>query len=148
MSMRDYVLACGASRISVVPTGDLWVSGLYGETPYLRGLLDLLGIQPAFLTCGAYKSASEIFMRKDPSPEADKMQNWLLDSIFYTTIQLIAKGRNVDTAKVKAWIDNGPYNAEKAKAAGLIDAVESREEFSKMLKSKFGKNVVFDHKFG
>ena len=26
-----------ASRLSVVPTADLWVTGLYGESPYLRG---------------------------------------------------------------------------------------------------------------
>src|SRR5439155_20527802 len=80
--------------------------------------------------------------------EADKMQNWLLDSIFETDIQLIAKGRNVDAEKVKGWIDGGLYTAEKAKAAGMIDAIESREAFTKMLKSKFGNNVVFDHKFG
>src|SRR5207253_9048503 len=135
-------------RISVVPTGVVWVGGLHGEVPYLRGLLDMLGVEPDFLTCGAYKSAAEIFMRKGPSPEADKMQNWLLDSIFETDIQLIAKGRGVDADKVKGWIDGAIYTAEKAKAAGMIDAIESREAFTKMLKSKFGNNVVFDHKFG
>ncbi len=148
LSMRDYILACGASRISVVPTGVVWVGGLFGEAPYLRGLLNMLGVEPDFLTCGDYKSASEIFMRTGPSPEADKMQNWLLDSIFETDVQLIAKGRNVDADKVKSWIDGALYTAEKAKAAGMIDAVESREAFSKMLKSKFGTNVVFEHKYG
>ena len=148
LDMKDYVLACGASRISVVPTGDLWVAGLFGEAPFIRGLLDMLGVEPDFLTCGAYKSASEIFMRKGPSPEAEKMQNWLLDSIYETDVQLIAKGRSVDVSKVRSWIDNGPYTAEKAKAAGMIDAVESREAFTKMLKSKFGTTVVFDHKYG
>lgn len=148
MMMSDYILACGASRISVVPTGVVWVGGLFGEAPYLRGLLDMLGVEPDFLTCGAYKSASEIFMRKEPSPEADKMQNWLLDSIFETDIQLIAKGRSVAADKVKSWIDGALYTADKAKAAGMIDAVESREAFSKMLKSKYGANVVFEHKYG
>src|SRR5262249_7409801 len=59
LSMREYVLLSGASRLSVVPTGDLEVTGMYGESPYLRGLLDMLGVKPDFLTCGAYKSASE-----------------------------------------------------------------------------------------
>src|SRR5438445_1052609 len=40
LSMSEYVLLAGASRLSVVPTGDLWVTGLDAEIPYLRGLLD------------------------------------------------------------------------------------------------------------
>jgi protease-4 len=148
LHMGDYALLSGASRLSVVPTGDLWVTGMHGESPYLRGLLDLLGVQPEFLTCGAYKSAAELFMRKEPSPEAEKMQNWLLDGIFDTYVKLIATGRKVEVSKVKDWIDNGPYTAEKAKAAGMIDAVEHREAFEKMIKSKCGNDVVFDRKYG
>ena len=71
------------------------------EQPYLRGLLDMLGVQPEFLTCGAYKSAAELFMRKGPSKEADEMTNWLLDGIFDTTVNLIARGRKVEVSKVK-----------------------------------------------
>src|SRR5437899_8389638 len=70
LRMPDYALLAGASRLSVVPTGDLWVTGLFGEAPYIRGLLDNISVQPDFLHCGAYKSASEIFMRKEPSKEA------------------------------------------------------------------------------
>ena len=64
LSMGDYALLCGSTRLSVVPTGDLWITGMYGEAPYLRGLLDKLGVQPDFMTCGAYKSAAELFMRR------------------------------------------------------------------------------------
>jgi len=32
VSMRSYVLLSGASRISVVPTGDIWINGMYGES--------------------------------------------------------------------------------------------------------------------
>src|SRR5262245_1392608 len=139
LNMRTYVLLSGANRISVVPTADLWIAGLYGEAIYLRGLLDKLGVKPDFLTCGDYKRAAEIFMRASPSPEAEKMQNWLLDSMFETQLQLIAKGRGVEVAKVRDWINAGPYTAEKGKKAGLIDAVESRQDFEAMLKEKYGK---------
>ena len=138
LTMSEYVLLSGASRLSVVPTADLWVTGLFGESPYLRGLLDKLGVKPDFLSCGAYKSAAEIFLRDGPSPEAEAMQNWLLDGMFETTLALIARGRNVEPAQVRKWIDGGPYTAEKAKAAGLIDAVEHRQEFEALLKSRYG----------
>jgi protease-4 len=148
LGMGDYVLASGASRISVVPTGDLWITGLYGESPYLRGLLDKLGVQPQYLHCGAYKSASEIFMRDGPSPEAEQMQNWLLDSIYQTDVALIAKERRVDKEKVRSWIDNGPYSADQAKEAGLIDGVEERHELQELLQKKYGKDMVLNKKYG
>jgi len=148
LSMGEYVLLSGASRISVVPTGDLWITGLNAELPYLRGLLDKLGVQPDFLTCGAYKSAAELFLRESPSPQAEEMENWLLDGLYDTYVKLIAQGRGADTAKARQWIDGGPYSAETAKAAGLIDAVEHRQAFEAVLKSKYGQNVVFDKKYG
>ena len=148
LSMREYVLLSGASRLSVVPTADLWVTGLFGEAPYLRGLLDKISVKPEFLTCGAYKSAAEIFLRDGPSPEADAMQNWLLDGIFNTSVALIASGRKLEAAQVRKWIDGGPYTAEKARAAGLVDEVEHRQEFEAMLKSKYGNDVIFDKKYG
>jgi protease-4 len=148
LSTREYVLVSGASRISIVPTGEVWLTGIYGEAPYLRGLLNKLSIKPDYLTCGAYKSASEIFMREGPSKEADDMQNWLLDSTFNTQVHLIARGRNVDVAKVKHLIDNGPYTAERAKEAGLIDAVEHLQDFEAGLKKRFGKHLVFDKHYG
>jgi len=148
LHMGDFALLSGATRLSIVPTADVWATGLYGEQPYLRGLLDKLGVTPEYLTCGEYKSAAEMFMRKGPSPQADKMMNWIFDGLYDTYVNLIAKGRKVDAAKVKEWIDNGPYTAEKAKAAGMIDAVEHRQAFEQFVKSKCGDEVVFDRKYG
>lgn len=148
LSMREYTLLCGATRLSVVPTADLWIMGLAGEGVYLRGLLDLLGVKPDYLTCGAYKSAAETFMRRGPSPEAEKMENWLFDSLYDTSVKLIADGRGMKPEKVRELIDNGPYQANAAKQAGLIDAVEHRQDFEAMLKTKYGKDIVFDKKYG
>jgi protease-4 len=148
LTMGKYLLFCGATHLSVVPTGDLWITGLYAEQPYLRGLLNKISVTPDFLTCGAYKSAAELFMREGPSAEADQMMNWLFDGIHATSVELIAKGRNVSAEKAKAWIDGGPYSAEKAKSEGMIDAVEHREQFQSMLKSKYGLEVTFSRKYG
>jgi protease IV len=148
MTMHEYVLLSGATRLSIVPTADLWVTGIFGEAPYLRGLLDKIGVKPDFLHCGAYKSAGEIFMRDGPSPEAEAMENWLFDGIYASSIELIAHGRKVTAERARQWVDNGPYTAEKALDAGLVDAVEHRQDFEAVLKGKYGKDVVFDKKFG
>ncbi|WP_165066753.1 signal peptide peptidase SppA [Paludisphaera rhizosphaerae] len=147
-SLSHYVLMSAASRVSVVPTGDLWITGLYGESPYIRNLLEKVGVRPDFLTCGDYKSAAEMFMRDGPSKEADAMQNWLLDSLFDTMVARVAASRKVDPELVKAWIDSGPHTAEKARALGVIDAVEHRQDLEAYLKKTYGGDVVIDRKYG
>ena len=142
-----YAVISGASRISVSPTGDVWITGLYGEQPYLRGLFDMVGIQPDFLTCGDYKSAAEMFMRHGPSDEAKKMNGWLYDGLYAGIKETIAKGQDVDTEQVDKWIDQGLYSAESAKEAGVIDEVETRDELTRFIKKTHGFTVKFDKSY-
>ncbi|HZQ46440.1 MAG TPA: signal peptide peptidase SppA, partial [Verrucomicrobiae bacterium] len=148
LMMGQYVLACGASHIGVSPTGVLLVPGLHGASLHVRGLLDKIGVKPDFLTEGAYKSAAELFMREQPSPESDEMMNWLLDSWYASFKDMIVQGRKADAGKVQGWLDNGLFTAEQAKADGLIDAVEQHHDFEAMLKKQYGQDVVFDKKYG
>src|SRR5207245_10317355 len=144
----QYILACEASRLSVVPSGEVMIPGLHASSLHVRGLLDKIGVKPDFLTEGAYKSAAEVFMREQPSHEADEMMNWLMDSWYASFKELIAQGRKADSAKVQDWIDSGLFTAEQAKASGLIDAVEQRQDFEALLKERYGQDVVFDKKYG
>ena len=148
MSMHGYVLLSAATHLSVAPTGDVWLTGLYAESMYLRGLLNKLGVKPDFLTCGEYKSAAETFMREGPSPKAEEMENWLLDGIYSTQVKLIAASRGVDEAKARQWIDGGPYTAGKARDLGIIDAVEQRQDVQTRLKRRFGDDIKFEHNYG
>ena len=148
LMMRNYVLAAGADSLSVVPEGMLAITGIRSETPYLRGLLDLIGVTPDFMTCGDYKSAGEMFTRSGPSPQAEEMTNWLLTSLFDTSVQLIADGRKAPAEKVREWIDTGLYTAAKAKEAGLIDTVQFRQDLVADLKAAYGEDIKFDHKYG
>jgi len=144
----SYAVMCGATRLSMTPTGDGWVNGLYGEQMYLRGLLDIVGVEPDFLTCGDYKSAAETFMRTGPSDESKEMSGWLYDSLFAAIKKQIATGRGVDDATVQKWIDDGLYSAETAKTAGMIDAVETREMLTSTIKKEHGAGIKFDRKYG
>lgn len=148
LSTGKYVLLSGVSRLSAVPTADVMITGIYSESPYLRPLLDKIGVQPDFFTCGEYKSAAEMFMRAAPSPEAKENLTWLLDSIYANYLKLIAEGRGTSEDKVREWIEKGLYTAEGAREAGILDAVEHRQEFVAELKKKFGEDLKFDKKYG
>ena len=141
LSTITYAAATAASHISMVPTGDVWLLGLYGEAPYLRGLLDKIGVVPDFEQFEAFKTAAESITRTGPSAESKEMTAWLLDGIFGTIVDLIAVGRDASSDKVRAWIDAGPYSAEDALAAGLIDSIKHRQDFIAELESRYGKDV-------
>lgn len=138
LTTATYALATAASRISIVPNGEVWLMGLYGETPYLKGLLDNMHVEADFEHCGDYKSAAEILTRTGPSPEADEMGNWLMDGLYDGLVKMIADSRGLSVTKVKQIIDNGPYNADEAMEVGLIDAIEHRQDFIADIKGRYG----------
>jgi len=143
-----YAAATGASHISIVPTGDVWLMGLYGETPYLRGTLDKLGIVPDFEQCGDFKTGAESLTRTGPSEAAKQMYKWLFDGIYDSLVKTIAEGRGVKPEKMRRIIDDGPYTAEEALEAGLIDSVKHRQDFIAGLKKRYGRKVEVVTNYG
>ncbi len=139
--------ASAASHISVVPTGDVWLVGLYGETPYLRGMLDKIGVVPDFEHCGDYKTGPEPLTRTGPSEQSRRMTKWLLDGIYEEMVTLIADNRGLSEDKVRSLIDDGPYSAEAARKVGLIDSVQHRQDFIAEIKKRHGKKtrIVSDY---
>jgi protease-4 len=148
LMMGTYAAATGASHISLVPTGDLWLIGLYSESPFVRGLLDKIGVVPDFEQFEDYKTAAEIFMRAEPSAENKEMINWLVDGIYAALVKRIATGRNMTEDKVRGLIDGGPYTAEEALKAGLVDSVQHRQDFVAGLKKKHGEDVKIVMDYG
>ncbi|NUQ66650.1 MAG: signal peptide peptidase SppA, partial [Pirellulales bacterium] len=148
LETRNFALAAGASELSVTPTAIIMITGFSAESPYLRGLLDWIGVKPDFLACGEYKTAAEMFMRKGPSPAAERMQTWLLDSLFQSCLESIAQGRKAPVDQVRQWINEGLYTPEKAKTLRIIDQVEYREAFEARLRAKYGQDLQFKKDYG
>lgn len=148
LSFGQLALVSAASRISVAPVGDLFITGIYGSQPHIRGMLDKIHVTPDFITCGEYKSAGEMFMRTKPSPEAERMYDWLFDSLFETFVGMIADGREKTREEVRQWIDHGLYSAEEAAELGIIDAAEYRADVLKLIKQEHGEKIELAKRYG
>lgn len=148
LSTITYAAATGASHITLVPTGDVWLLGLYGEAPYLRGMLDKIGCVPDFEQFEDYKTAAESIVRTGPSEQSREMSKWLLDGLFDGIVKHIATARTIPESKVRALIDNGPYSADDALAAGLIDAVQHRQDFVADIHNRYGEGVKVITNYG
>ncbi len=135
---KEYYIATACDRIYVSPPGELFINGLAADVMFFRGSLDKLGVYPDMYQIGKYKSAGDMFTRKEMSDAHREYINSLLDDLFKRYVEAIAKTRGKSPDDVRAIIDNAPYNAAKAKDVGLIDSAAYRDEIEKELKTKLG----------
>ena len=148
MSTFSYALLCASDSLSVAPQSSLWLTGMYGEALYVKGLLDKIGVQADMMQMEAYKSAGEMLMRTSPSEEARENVNWLFDSYYESLVEMIAESRDKTPAQVRDLIDQGPYLANEALEEDLVDAVETRDEFLARVKSDIEGPVKVDNRYG
>ncbi len=148
MNILEYSLLCSGSNLSVAPQSALWFIGIYTESIYVKDLLDKIGVQGDFLHMGDYKSAAEMFTRSEPSRPAEENINWLLDGYYESLVKMISQSRGLTPGQVRELIDNGPYLAEQALDMGLIDDVETREEFLARVKGEIEGPVIVDNRYG
>ena len=148
MGTGSYALLCSGSNLSVAPQSTLLLTGIYSESLYVKTLLDKIGVQADILHVGDYKSAGEILTRTTPSgPAADNI-NWLLDGLYGSIVDMIAKSRNKTPEQVRDLIDHAPYLADDALAKGLVDAVETRDAFLERVRKEIGGTVEFENRYG
>ncbi len=136
---KEYYIATAADKIIVPPPGELFINGLAADVMFFRGSLDKLGIYPDIYQIGKYKSAGDMFTQKEMTDAHRQYINELLDDLFARYKNAIAQARHKTPEEVNALIDNAPYNAQQAKAAGLIDEAMYRDQVDAMLKKSLGQ---------
>lgn len=135
---REYYLASTADKIFLSPDDSLDVKGFLLEEMYFKDTLDKLGIQMQVDHIGRFKDAGDIFTRTSMSPETREVLNQLLDQIYGDFCGTIANGRHKSADEVKNLINDGPFLAAQAKAAGLIDELAYEDEVYSDLKKRTG----------
>ena len=135
---KEYYIATACNKIYVPPPGELFINGLAADVMFFRGSLDKLGIYPDIYQIGKYKSAGDMFTQKQMTDAHREYINSLLDDLYGRYVNAIAQARHKTPEEVRALIDNAPYNAAKAKEAGLIDESAYRDDVEKQIKAKLG----------
>lgn len=143
-----YQIATAASRVCMMPSGFLDLTGLYVEQVYFKNLMDNIRVEADVEYVGEYKGAGEPFTRTGPSEEAREMLDWLLDDLFDQMIETISNGRQIPKEEVRSLIDQGPFTAEQAVEAKLVDELKYADQFAAGLRARYGQTVDFEHNYG
>lgn len=127
---KSFYIAAQFNEIWLQPGGLVGLTGIGLQVPFLRGLLDEVGIKPDVLTRKAYKTAMASATDKTFTPEHRAMMNQLLDTLYPQLVEGIATGRKLPPETVKSLIDKGPLTAQEALDAKLIDKIAYADEAS------------------
>src|SRR5215471_10896711 len=138
---RPYYLATAFDEIWLQPMGNVGLTGLYAESPFLRGTLDLLGIAPEFDHREEYKTAMNLLTESKMTPAHREELEALLASLAGQIVRGIAQGRKLSEAEVHDLIDRGPLLAEEAVQAKLVDRLGYRDEALAHARARAGSDA-------
>jgi len=120
---RDYALAAQAPRVVLSPEANLMVLGVVAELDFLKDTLGKLGMKADFIHIGQYKSAPERMTRDSASDANRTMVGSIVDDRYNALVDMLSRGRGVDSPVAAGWIDQGMFDARGAVAAGMADTL-------------------------
>jgi protease-4 len=136
---KDYLVALACDEVALPESGWLLLTGLRAEVSYYKDLFTKLGVQADLLQMGDYKGAAEPFTRSGMSPQVRKQLESVLDDYFEKSLidRIVRRrpARKWTPEHVRKLIDQGPFSARAASAAGLIDRVAYLDQIEEGLKS-------------
>jgi protease IV len=139
-SGSNYAFAAAiADQIFLNPVGYIEFQGLAISTPYLKGLLDTLGIDVVNLRSHAYKTAGNMFSEEHMTDAERESYEYLLEGIFTEIALMVDSGRGDNLSKpIRELIDESPiWDADLALENGLIDGVIYQDELKEKLEDLY-----------
>ena len=121
VSVRDYLVACGASEIVVNPDSAFMMLGVAAGNFFLRNALVKLGVEAQTLQWKEYKGAAEMFSRDEMSPELRESLDAILNDWKAILVEHVAAGRKLAPEVAKDLLTRGFIGARTACETGLAN---------------------------
>lgn len=118
-----YYLACQAQTVALAPEGVLELFGPRVEMVHLAEGLGQLGVDADFVAVGEYKSAPELFERREPSPAARRQVEAWMDALHDHWISSLSRSRGLTRERMLDLVDRGRFGPDEAWAEGLVDTL-------------------------
>jgi protease-4 len=134
----SYYLATAFDTICLQPSGDVGLTGLIYEQPFIRGTLDKLGIVPRLEGRKEYKSYRYMFTERKYLPPHREAITQVMESQFSQIVKGISTARKLSEDEVRSLVNEGPFFGQQAVDAKLIDGLDYRDEVYDRIKERAG----------
>jgi len=145
-SQEQYYVAAFADEIYVDPMGFVAIDGYDRYRTYYKDLFDKLGVEVNLFRVGAFKSAAEVYVRKDMSPEDREESLAYLNGLWLNYRTAVAGARGLTADDISAYVANSVpallaakgHAAQVALDAKLVTGLKSSLEVERRMTELVG----------
>jgi protease-4 len=137
----SYYLATAFDQVFLQPSGDVGLTGLMYESPFIKGLFGKLDVVPRMDHRYEYKNAMNFYTEAKFTDAHREAMKRLMDSQFGQMVSGIAKGRGLSEDQVRRTFNDGPYLGQQAVDAKLVDGLLYRDEVYAKAREKVGDDA-------
>lgn len=132
---RELLVAAGASRLLMTPSGALASTGAAATSLYLAETLEKAGIRFEVAARGRYKSAPDQLTRTSRT-EWDRAQTQaLIDELDHAIANALMEGRRLDVQGAEELMDRCPIVGTAAFALGYVDGLARDEDLPEIART-------------
>jgi protease-4 len=145
ISNTNYAFAANiGDKIYLNPEGMVNLVGIGGASPYIKELLDKVGIDFYNFRSHPYKTAGNMFSEGQMTTEERQVMERLYGDLYAEMVEMIRQGRGHKLAgQVEDIIDNGPYFIpQDALNSGLVDELVEWHQLNDKLEEEFGSHSI------
>ncbi len=106
MLQDQYFVAAHADEVYIDPLGIVGMDGYDRFRTYYKDLFEKLGVTVNLFKVGAYKSAAEVYVRSDMSPEDREASLAYLNALWLNYRAAVAAARGLKPEDISAYVDN------------------------------------------
>jgi protease IV len=139
----SYYLATAFDQIYLQPSGDVGLTGIMLETPFVKGTLDKLGMRFHGDHRYEYKNALNTFTETQFTPPHKEALEKVMTSWFSQLKDGICTARHLAPDQFQALVDRGPFLGKEALDAKLVDGLAYRDEVYDQVKKSAGDDATF-----
>lgn len=136
--MGGYYLASAFQSVWLQPVGIVSITGISSHVPFVRDMLDKIGVYPDFDKRGQYKSAGET-LTSDKMSEGNREQlAFVVNDLADQMMQGMATRLEKTDTEIKELVDGAPYTDRESLAAGLVNRLGYEDEIVQVIKQESG----------
>jgi protease IV len=136
-----YYLATAFDQIYLQPSGDVDLTGIFLQSPFIKDTLNKLGMSFHGDHRYEYKNALNFYTETKFTPPHKEAMTALMNSWFNQMKDGICQARGISPDKFQSIVDAGPYLGKEAADAKLVDGLAYRDETYTQVKSKAGSGA-------
>jgi protease IV len=123
---EQYYVAAHADEIYIDPLGLVGIDGYERYRTYYKDLFDKLGVTVNLFRVGAYKSAAEVYVRTDMSPEDREESLAYLNALWSSYQSSVATARKLKPEDISNYVANSVPSLLAAKGDAAKVALDAK----------------------